>query len=546
MAAGGCTVPMTLRGSGRVLHDVLRAAAEEDRDAPLVTFLEDRTYTRGELYDRALHVAGAIRHAGVEPGERVAIIIGNRIEFLACWLGASAAGVVAVPLNTAMRGAVLTHMLDLTEPRLLIGDAEYAPQVEEALGEATYLGTRVWLGSGAQTSGLTYEQFLEAAPLAEPYAAEPWDLAGIYFTSGTTGPSKGVMWAQNMAVAMAESAIAVMGYTSDDALFTCLPLFHANALCCSFLAALMTGARVIVAERFSASQFWQQVSESGATTVNLLGSMAPILWRQEPTPWEKAHRLRLALVIPPPIDHFDEFEARFQVTCTELYGLTDANIPIGMPHGSRHPGSCGVPLPGYECRLVDEIDEPVPVGQPGELVVRPLLPFITQLGYWRMPDATVQAWRNQWFHTGDLMRQDEEGWYYFLDRSKDAIRRFGENISSFEVEQVLLSHPAVFEAAVYAVPAELSEDEVMAAVVLLPDAEATPEEIVNWCEPRLAYFAVPRYVDIRESLPKTQTEKVQKQVLRGEGVTSTAFDRGPSGRRMRERARLQESGSGTP
>lgn len=534
---------MTLRGSGRVLHNLLREAVEADRDAPLVTFLEDRTYTRGELYDRALHVAGAIQRAGVQPGERVAIIIANRIEFLAVWLGASAAGVVALPLNTAMRGAVLTHMLELTEPRLLIGDSRYAGPVEEALGDAEYVRTLVWLGDDPRRRGITYAEFLEGAAPVEPFPAEPWDLAGIYFTSGTTGPSKGVMWSQNMGIAMAESAIAVMGYTPEDALFTCLPLFHANALCCSFLAAVLTGARVVVAERFSASQFWQQVSESGATTANLLGSMAPILWRQDPSPWETAHRLRLALVIPPPIDHFDEFEKRFNVSCTELYGLTDANIPIGMPHGMRRPGSCGVPLRGYECQLVDEIDEPVAAGQPGELVVRPLLPFITQLGYWRMPEATVEAWRNQWFHTGDLMRQDEDGWYYYLDRKKDAIRRFGENISSFEVEQVLSSHPSVLEAAVYAVPSELSEDEVMAAVVLLPGCDASPQEIIDWCEPKLAYFAVPRYVDIRDSLPKTQTEKVQKQVLRSEGVTPTAFDRGPSGRRMRER--LQESGSGT-
>jgi crotonobetaine/carnitine-CoA ligase len=395
------------------------------------------------------------------------------------------------------------------------------------------LQTTVWLGEGG--TGVAFDEFLEGADPVEPAAGEPWDLAGIYFTSGTTGPSKGVMWSHNMGLYMSESSTFIMDYKPDDVLFTCLPLFHANALFVSFLAAVRYRARVVVAERFSASQFWRQVAESGATTVNLLGAMAPILWRQEPSEWEQAHTVRLALVVPAPVEHFDEFERRFNLKCTELYGLTDANIPLGIPAGEQRPGSCGVPVPGWECMVVDEHDEPVPANTPGELVVRPTLPFIGQLGYWRMPEQTVEAWRNLWFHTGDLVRQDEEGWFYFLDRSKDAIRRSGENISSFEVEQVLLSHPAVFEAAVYAVPAEMSEDEVMAAVVLEPGKEVTAAEILAWCEPRLAYFAVPRYVDIRSALPKTQTEKVQKQVLRSEGVSTNTFDRGPSGRRMRER-----------
>jgi crotonobetaine/carnitine-CoA ligase len=476
----------------------------------------------------------------VQPGDRVALFFTNRVELITAWFGVSAAGAVAVPLNTAMRGDVLGHMLNLTEPRVLMAEAEFAKQIEEVVADAAYLETRVWLGDQAFEQGTTYHQFIDGAEPAEPVDAEPWDLAGIYFTSGTTGPSKGVMWSHNMGIAMAEAAQFVMGYKADDVLFTCLPLFHANALFTTFFGGLLNGARIVVAPRFSASQFWQQVTESGATTANLLGSMAPILWRQEPSQWEQAHNLRLAMVIPSPLDHYEEFEARFKLKCTELYGLTDANIPIGVPAGQSRPGSCGVPIPGFECAVVDENDEPVEQGTPGELVVRTTKPFVGQLGYWRMPEATVAAWRNLWFHTGDLVRQDEDGWFYFLDRSKDAIRRFGENISSYEVEQVLLAHPAVFEAAVYAVPSDLSEDEVMAAVVLEPGRETAPEEILEWCEPRLAYFAVPRFVDIRTALPKTQTEKVQKQVLRSEGVTDTTFDRGPTGRRMRERQRLSE------
>lgn len=521
----------------RLLHEELRLAAEEEADAPLVTFIDDRTYTRGELYDGMLCVAAALQQAGVRPGDRVALFLRNQVQYLTSWLGAAAAGAVAVPLNTAMQGDVLTHMLSLTEPVILIAGAEYEDQLRPSLASAAYQTRFVWVGDTIPSDGVSFDDFL-TAQAAEPVDAKKSDLVGIFFTSGTTGPSKGVMWCHETAFAMADGALHVMDYRADDVLFTTLPLFHANALFTSFLPALMRRARLVVAERFSASRFWEEVCEHEATTVNMLGSMEPILWRQPLSDFERAHKLRIALVVPSlPVDHDEEFEHRFGVRSTSLYGLTDSSIPIGVPAGQTRAGSCGVAVAGWECQLVDEDDEVVPVGTPGELVLRPQKPYIGQLGYWRMPEATVAAWRNLWFHTGDLMRQDADGWFYFLDRSKDAIRRSGENISSFEVEQVLLSHPEVQDAAVYAVPSELSEDEVMASVVLAEGGTATAPDLVAWCEPRLPYFAVPRYVDLRTSLPMTTTQKVQKQVLRRQGVTTTAYDRGPGGRNaLRQRS----------
>lgn len=525
---------MTRSTTALVPHQELQAASEEDPAAPLVTFLDDRMYTRSQLLDASREVCGALQARGISRGDRVVILMGNRVEFLTTWFGIAMAGGVAVPLNTAMMGSVLEHMLSLTEPRFLLSESEFVPQVVNALGDSEYLEHFICLGPTTVTRTENFQDFLGGAVAGTVVTADPWDLANILFTSGTTGPSKGVMWSHGTGRAMAEGALHVMDYTASDVVFTCLPLFHSNGLFTSFLAGLMRRATVVVAPRFSASKFWQQITESGATTVNMLGSMAPLLWQQETSAWEDSHRLRRALVIPPPLEHFAEFEARFKVQCTELYGLTDAGIPVGIPAGLSKPGSCGKELPGWQCDLVNEWDQPVAANEPGELVLRPTEPFSGQLGYYRMPEETIGAWRNLWFHTGDLMRRDDDGWFYFLDRSKDSIRRSGENISSFEVEQAILAHDDVADTAVYAVPAEFGEDEVMAAVVLKGGSTTSATEIIEWCRVRLPYFAVPRYVDLRQSIPRTATAKIQKHLLRAAGITDTTYDEGPSGRRARE------------
>ena len=330
-----------------------------------------------------------------------------------------------------------------------------------------------------------------------------------------------------MAISFTENATWVMGYGRRDTIYTCLPLFHINALFTAFYAGLQQRAPVVVSPRFSASSFWKEIRDSGATVTNMLGAMGALLWRQRPAPEEKEHALRLAMVVPFPVSYATEFEERFAVSINELYGSTDTGIPVGIPFGERRHGSCGIAAPGWEVMLVDENDEAVPVGEVGELVTRPTSPFVGQLGYWGMPEETWAAHRNLWFHTGDALRQDQDGWFYFVDRQKDAMRVSGENVSSFEVEQVLLSHPKVLEAAVYGVPSELGEDEVMAAVVPEPGSGLRPEEILEFVTPRLAYFSVPRFIEVVEGLPKTSTQKVRKVLLREQGVTPATWDAGP-------------------
>ncbi|MGW8686613.1 AMP-binding protein [Streptomyces sp. NPDC055817] len=512
-----------------VPHLVLQRLAAEDPEHVLVDFLDDRAYTAGELYERARVVASGLQRAGHAPGDRVALMIGNRIDFLAWWLGTAIADLVSVPLNTAMRGSVLHHMLNLSGPVLMVAEQAFLADIATVAADLER-APQVLEVSDAST-GPTTTAFLAGVGEPAPQSALPSTFASIMFTSGTTGPSKGVMWTHRMAMGKAESAMAVLGHASSDVLFTCLPLFHANGLCTSFLPALIVRAKLVVAPRFSASGFWPAIKESGATVTNMLGSMGALLWKREPSDEERDHRLRKALVIPPPVGYIEEFEQRFGFESTQLYGSTDLGVPLGIPDGQRQPEACGRALPGWECRLVDEWDAPVHDDQSGELVVRPLQPFASQLGYYGMPEATIAAWRNLWFHTGDLMRRDKDGWFYFMDRAKDSMRRSGENISSYEVEQVVLSHPSVCDVAAYGIPSELGEDEVMVSVVLRDGAPATaPAEVLAWCRERLPYFAVPRYIQFLDELPRTQTAKVRKNDLRAAGVTAATYDAGPTSR----------------
>ena len=518
-----------------VPHLLLERLAAENPEHVLVEFTDDRAYTAQELHQHALQVAAGLQRSGLAPGDRVALVIGNRIEFLAWWLGISMAGMVSVPLNTAMRGIVLDHMLRLSGPRLLVAEREFLADVRAVTVDIED-GPRV-LELSSDDAEATTGQFLAGAGSPAEVAVLPSTFSSIMFTSGTTGPSKGVMWTHRMAMGKAQSAMTVMAHRPDDVLFTCLPLFHANGLCTSFLPTLIVRARLVVAPRFSASGFWPAIKESGATVTNMLGSIGALLWKRQPGPEDRDHRLRKALVIPPPVGHHDDFEARFRFVSTQLYGSTDVGVPIGVPDGEVNHLACGKALPGWECRVVDEWDEPVPDGEPGELVVRPHVPFTSQLGYFGHPEATVAAWRNLWFHTGDVMRRDAEGWFYFMDRAKDAMRRSGENISSYEVEQVVLSHPDVEDVAAYGVAAEFAEDEVMVSVVRREGRQdVAPEEILEWARERLPYFAVPRYLQFLDALPRTPTAKVKKADLRAAGVTSATHDAGSTSRSARRSA----------
>jgi crotonobetaine/carnitine-CoA ligase len=383
-------------------------------------------------------------------------------------------------------------------------------------------------------AGLGAEAFppIGAAPSVAPAPLAPGDTSAILYTSGTTGPAKGVCCPQAQFYWWGVNTAAVLGVDGGDILYTSLPLFHTNALN-AFVQAVASGSTYFLGPRFSASRFWQRLGETDATVTYVLGAMVSILAATAPGRFDRDHRVRVALAPGTPSQLSRTFRDRFGVELVDGHGMTETNMAIGPRDGESLPGSMGRVMPGFDARVVDHIDAPVPDGTPGELVLRADEPYAFATGYWGQPDATVHAWRNLWFHSGDRVVRDGNGYFRFVDRIKDTIRRRGENISAWEVEQALLSHPDVAAAAAYPVPSELGEDEVMVCVVPRDGAEIEPLELIRHCEPLLAYFAIPRYVEIAAELPMTESGKVQKFQLRERGVGQQTWDREAVGYELR-------------
>lgn len=495
----------------RTLPELLRRQAERFGDAPLFKS-GATTWSFRQTCDIAAGAAARFQAAGINPGDRIALICGNRPEFMELFLGCAWSGAIAVPINTAARGPSLRHMLDNSDARLLIAE----PALEETL------------------AGIPFAQrwnIENLPPLGDPVPpAEigPGDPLAILYTSGTTGPSKGVICPHAQMFWWGINAGALLELREADVLATTLPLFHTNALN-AFCQALIFGATLHVEPRFSASGFWPAMAQSGATIGYLLGAMVPILLARPPGALERAHRIRLALAPGVPARFHAPFTERTGIRLLDGYGSTETNFVLGTTVENLTPGWMGPVVPGFEAQIVDALDNPLPDGEAGELVLRADEPFAFANGYWRMPEKTVESWSNLRFHTGDRVLRHGEN-FRFVDRMKDAIRRRGENISSFEVEQVLLAHPAVANAAVFPVRAEMAEDEVMAAILLHPGAAATPEDIIVHCTGELAYFAVPRYLDFVSVLPATESGKIQKYRLIERGITPSTWDRGDTRR----------------
>ena len=360
-------------------------------------------------------------------------------------------------------------------------------------------------------------------PAVEPPIL-PSDILAILYTSGTTGPAKGVLCPQAQYHWWGVHSAEVLGVGAGDVLCTTLPLFHINALN-TFAQASLAGARVVFEPRFSASAFWPTMLSRQASVVYLLGAMVPILLAQPVSAAERSHRVRIGLGPGVPASAAAAFRERTGVPLLEGYGSTETNFVIASAPDRSRSGCMGWLRPGFEARVVDAHDVALPPGEAGELLLRADEPFAFASGYFGKPEATVAAWRNLWFHTGDRVVREVDGAFRFVDRLKDAIRRRGENISSYEVEQVLQSHPAVAAVAVFPVRSELAEDEVMAAVVAREGGAIDPVGLVAFCRTRLPYFAIPRYVEVVADLPRTENGKMQKFKLRERGVTPAAWDR---------------------
>jgi len=499
----------------RTVPRLLERQARRYGDKPLVVH-GGATWSYREAVERAARAAGAMAARGVAEGDRVALLCGNRLELLEIVLGCAWLGAIAVPLNTALRGAGLRHALTDSGARVVVVEPELVGVLD-----AVDVPVERWVVG---------ESFPAPGEPRAPRPAAPGDTLAILYTSGTTGLPKGVCCPHAQFCWWGVIVGECLEITEDDVLYTCLPLFHTNALN-AFFQAVCAGATYVLGGRFSASRFWDEVSAAGATVTYLLGAMVQILLSRPAGAADTAHRVRIALSPATPAAAHAAFRERFGVLLVDGYGSTETNMVIGAHPLAQRPGHMGVVLPDHEVRVVDADGLDVPDGEPGELVCRSRRPFAYATGYFENPAATAAAYRDLWFHTGDRVVREPDGWLRFLDRLTDSIRRRGENISSLEVEQVLAEHPAVAAVAVFAVPSELGEDEVMAAVVPRDGCEVDPAELTAWCEPRLARFAIPRYVDVVAELPLTENGKVRKAVLRERGVTARTWDRTRGGAR---------------
>lgn len=490
-----------------------------------------RQWTHGDAAETAAVRAGALVQAGVARGDRIAVMCGNRIEFLETFLGAGWMGASVVPVNTASMGPQIAYFLENSTAKLLVIEAGFLERLKTADLAGTAL-REVWVvGEGGAEweppAGVRVSVYPQGSEAIAPAAVQPGDPLAILYTSGTTGPAKGVICPHAQYFWWGVNSAEVLGVGRDDVLCTTLPLFHINALN-TFAQAALTGAEVVFESRFSASGFWPSMRANGATVVYLLGAMVPILLAQPEGEGERDHRVRIGLGPGVPATAGQAFKARTGVSLLEGYGSTETNFAIATAPDSPRGGVMGWLRPGFQACVADEDDVALPPGEAGELLLRADEPYAFASGYFNMPEKTVEAWRNLWFHTGDRVVRDADGAFRFVDRIKDAIRRRGENISSFEVEQVLLSHPGVASCAVYPVRSELAEDEVMAALVARDGERIDPVELSRFCESRLPYFAVPRYIDVLPDLPRTENGKVQKFKLRERGVGPQTWDGRPA------------------
>lgn len=506
---------------------LLAERAREHPDRPFLRCEADRL-TYAEADARSDRVAAGLAEAGVAPGDRVAVMASNRTEVLELFFGLAKLGAINVPLNVFLKGDFLRYQLEDSEASIMIVDADSVGTVSAVLDGLAGLKRIVMLDDAdapRSVEAIDYGRVRECAdPIPGP-ALQRSGLLSIMYTSGTTGMPKGCMLPHGWYLNAPESSTHMMGYGTGDVLSTALPMFHAWAQG-MVMGALSNGIEAVVDPLFSATSTQERWAETGATVYAGVGMMAMAMLAKSEAAADRAHDLRCALIMPMAPDDQVRFEERFGcMVLSQIYGQTECGaIAYGTVHGDRKPGTMGKPSPFYDVRVVDADDREVPIGEVGEVVVRPTRPHGMYLGYWRKPEATLNAWRNLWHHTGDLARADDEGFLTFVDRKTDSLRRRGENVSSLQVEAAITQHPKIAEAAVHQIPSPLTEDDIKACLVLAPGASVTPEELLEHFRAALPAFAVPRYAEVLDELPRNATLRVMKHVLRARGVTDQTWD----------------------
>ena len=530
MSGGHATVP-----------GLLDARLESDPDGEYLDVCGTKV-TAAEVAATANRLANALADMGVRPGDRVATLVENSIEATLAWWGIVRGGAVAVPINTAYKGEYLRHQLADSGAKVLVVESALADRVARVADQAPDLTHVVVIGDAGDLPGVTahaWADVLTADDAAPQVTVRPADLATFIYTGGTTGPSKGCMLSHNYHEGLARQIGICWRRTADDVVWTPLPLFHFNAIVTAVLGPLVYGGRSAIYRRFSVSNFWPEMNRVGATVTSTLGTMAYLLAHDVDRPEmprsgapEANTSLRLLGAAPLPVEVDSIIRERFGIdTFSGAYGVTEASLVSWQPPGvANKPNAAGVINDEFfDVRIFDDDDNELPRGAEGEIVLRPKRPHTMFEGYWGRPDATVETSRNWWYHTGDIGRVDEEDFLFFVDRKADYLRRRGENISSFEVERILMGHGALADVAVHAVPSDLTEDDLKVTATLAEGATLTEDDLFRWCIEELPYFALPRYIEFRAELPRSPVGRVLKRDLRSEGVGPGTWDAEASG-----------------
>jgi crotonobetaine/carnitine-CoA ligase len=515
--------------AANVMPNILRYRATHEPDAVFLRDLDrGTTTTYSQFEDLVASWASVLVALQVKEGDAVVSVLPNCVDAIALWMATARVGAVEFPLNAAYKGNLLTHMIGNAAAAVVVTCEDHLDGVLAVVPNLAAVRTVVMINGPSRPAdaSVTIVGFDDVAaggplPVVEPRVLQPWDLSCVMYTSGTTGPSKGVMvtWAQ---VFMSTTGcFPVDGFTASDHWYIPFPLFHMSGKLC-VNGAVLHGAEAVIRARFSLSKFWSDVDSNKCTTSLMIGSVPQLIGASDPSPDDLKHTLRNVEIAPMPAEP-REFAARFGIRISTVFNMTEISCPVITGWDEFKIGSVGRQREGYQVRIVDEHDIEVPRGTIGEIIVRSDRPWLLNVGYWRMPEKTAEAWINGWFHSGDAGYIDEDGNFYFLDRIKDAIRSRGENISSMELEAEIGECPGVLECAVVGVPSSLGEEDIVAYIVPETD-DFDPATVHTFCQERLPKFMVPRFVVLITELPKTPTEKIKKPILREAWPKTSAWD----------------------
>ncbi|GAA2358434.1 AMP-binding protein [Dactylosporangium salmoneum] len=523
----------------REVTSVLRAVESGlAQGSPTTVWFDHQPYPLAEL-DRLSNRMASYLAARVKPGDRVGVMARNGLTALLAWWGSAKCGAIVVPYNTSNVGEFLRHQVTDSAPRLLVAQAEFVP---ELMAGAAGLDVVELIVEGADVAVPGF-----AGPVVDIDAAlaagdgdyqgppiDPRDPSHLIYTSGTTGPSKACVVSHSYVCNMALDMVENVERRPSELLWTALPMFHLAAVA-HLTGSVLIGASMSLASRFSVRRFWDDIERSGAGIAALMGSMLPMVAQADETEAARRVKGQLRVVSGSPVsaDLAALWRERFGVqrVGAGAYGMTEASLITSTPPDQYRAGSAGKENDSFEVRIVDGDGQRVPPGTPGSIVCRPKRPGAMFDGYWRQPEQTLAVFRDLWFNTGDLGRMDEDGYLYFVDRGKDYLRRGGENISSYDMESVLGAHPDIVEVAVHAVPSALNEDEVKVTAVRRAGSALGEHELFEWCHGRVPRYAMPRYIEFRDQLPRNPVGRVLKHKLRAEGLTATTWSaqssRGP-------------------